>query len=431
MRAAALYARVSSEKQAQENTIASQIEALKTRIFSDGLSLLDEHQFIDNGYSGSTLVRPALEKLRDQVAVGMVDKIYIHSPDRLSRKYAYQMILIEELEKCGADVVFLNFQKSDDNPESQLLLQMQGMIAEYERSKILERHRRGKIHAAKRGSVNVLSIAPYGYRYIDKHIGQGEASFEIIDNEAEIIRKIFTWIGKDRLTVGEVVRLLTKDKIPTRKGKMYWDRSTVWYMLKNTTYKGQAAFGKKKIGARLPYIRPRRDSSEQPKNNSSRYSVDKENWIYISVPAIIDEQLFDVVQEQIEENKKRARVHKKGVTYLLQGLLVCKHCGRAYCGGKSTKRYAKKETIYLYYRCTGTDSARFGGTKMCNNKQVGSVAIELVVWEEIKKMLKNPQRIFEEYQRRLMDLDKSPVDEAYASLEKRKIKVTIQHVEKK
>lgn len=104
-------------------------------------------------------------------------------------------------------------------------------------------------------------------------------------------------------------------------------------------------------------------------------------------------------------------------------MLVCKHCGRAYCGGKSTKRYAKKETIYLYYRCTGTDSARFGGTKMCNNKQVGSVAIELVVWEEIKKMLKNPQRIFEEYQRRLMDLDKSPVDEAYASLEKRKIKL--------
>ena len=93
---AALYARVSSEKQVQENTIASQVEALKSRIATDSFSLLDEYQFIDNGYSGSNLVRPALEKLRDQVAAGMIDKIYIHSPDRLSRKYAYQMILIEE-----------------------------------------------------------------------------------------------------------------------------------------------------------------------------------------------------------------------------------------------------------------------------------------------------------------------------------------------
>ena len=155
---AALYARVSSEKQVQENTIVSQVEALKSRIIADSLPLLDEHQFIDNGYSGSNLVRPALEKLRDQVAAGMIDKIYIHSPDRLSRKYAYQMILIEEFERYGADVVFLNFQKSNENPESQLLLQMQGMIAEYERSKIMERHRRGKIHAAKRGSPPMVIV---------------------------------------------------------------------------------------------------------------------------------------------------------------------------------------------------------------------------------------------------------------------------------
>jgi site-specific DNA recombinase len=423
MTTAALYARVSSEKQAQENTIASQVEALKSRIIADDLPLLDEHQFIDNGYSGSNIVRPALEKLRDQVAAGVIDKIYIHSPDRLSRKYAYQMILIEEFEKYGADVIFLNFQKSNENPESQLLLQMQGMIAEYERSKILERHRRGKIHAAKRGSINVLSVAPYGYRYIDKHTGLGEASFEIIDEEAGIVRKMFNLIGKDRLTIGAVIRLLKEDKIPTRKGKMLWDRSTIWYMLKNPAYKGEAVFGRRKIGARLPFIRPRKDSSEYPKNHSSRYAVDKENWIYIPVPAIIDENLFNTVQEQLEENKKRARAYKPGEIYLLQGLLVCKYCGRAYCGGRSIKRYAKKETTHLYYRCTGTDSSRFGGTKMCNNKQVGAAAIELVVWEEVKKFLKNPQRIFEEYQRRLMELKKSPVDDVYASLEKRREKL--------
>ena len=419
----ALYARVSSEKQAQANTIASQVDALKLRITTDGLRLLDEHQFIDNGYSGSNIVRPGLEKLRDQVAAGIIDKIYIHSPDRLSRKYAYQMILIEEFEKYGVDVIFLNFQKSNENPESQLLLQMQGMIAEYERSKIMERHRRGKIHAAKRGSINVLSVAPYGYRYIDKHTGQGEAAFEVVDNEAEIVKKMFYMIGRDRMTMGEVVRLLNENKTPTKKGKTCWDRSTVWYMLKNPAYKGNAAFGRKKTGARIPSVRPRRDSSHQPKQYSSRYSVDEADWIYIPVPALVDENLFDAVQEQLEENKKRARAHNKGEIYLLQGLLVCTCCGRAYCGGKSIKRYAQKETVYLYYRCTGTDSARFGGTKMCNNKQVGSAAIESVVWEEVKKLLKNPQRIFEEYQRRLIELEASPVDEAYTSLEKRKVKL--------
>lgn len=180
MTTAALYARVSSEKQAQENTIASQVDALKSRIIMDGFTSLEEYQFIDNGYSGSNLVRPALEKLRDQAASGTIDKIYIHSPDRLSRKYAYQMILIEEFEKCGVEIIFLNFDKSSDNPESQLLLQMQGMIAEYERSKIMERHRRGRIHAAKRGSVNAIPVAAYGYRYIDKECLKVVFQIEII-----------------------------------------------------------------------------------------------------------------------------------------------------------------------------------------------------------------------------------------------------------
>ena len=418
----ALYARVSSEKQAQDNTIASQIEALKNKISSDEYVLLDTHQHIDNGYSGSNLVRPGLERLRDQIAMGVIDKLYIHSPDRLSRKYAYQMILVEEFEKHGVEVIFLNYEASNDNPESHLLLQMQGMIAEYERSKIIERHRRGRIHAAKRGSVNVLTCAPYGYRYIDKHTGQGEASLEIIEEQAKVVRKMFTWIGRDRFTIGEIVRQLKENKILTKTGKGYWDRSTIWYMLKNPIYKGQAAFGKKKIGPRLSYVRPRKDSSDQPKNNVSRYPVEKEDWIYIPVPAIVSEDLFNAVQEQAEENKKRARMRKKGETYLLQGLVVCKNCGRAYCGSKRTKNY-KDTNVYLFYRCTGTDSARFGGTKLCSNQQIGAQAIEPIVWEEVKKLLKDPQRIYAEYQRRLAEINKSPFDDTYASLQKQKIKL--------
>src|ERR1700721_1678702 len=143
----ALYARVSSEKQAQNNTIESQIVALERQILTDNHTLLEEHKFIDNGYSGSHLIRPGLERLRDKIYAGEIDKLYIHSPDRLSRKYAYQMILLEEFQKAGTEVIFLNCQ-TNDTPESQLLLQMQGMISEYERARIIERNRRGKIHAA-------------------------------------------------------------------------------------------------------------------------------------------------------------------------------------------------------------------------------------------------------------------------------------------
>src|SRR5215468_5357418 len=148
---AAIYARVSSERQAQQDTIASQIQALRARVSEEGLTLDEELCFIDDGYSGSTLVRPALERLRDQAAAGAIDRLFVHSPDRLARKDAYQVLLLDELKRCGVEVVFLN-RPIGHSPEEDLLLQVQGMVAEYERAKILERSRRGKLHAARRGS---------------------------------------------------------------------------------------------------------------------------------------------------------------------------------------------------------------------------------------------------------------------------------------
>src|SRR5207245_6622488 len=142
-----IYARVSSEQQAKDDTIASQVEALRQRIGDDGLTLAEELCFIDEGYSGSTVVRPALERLRDQAAAGVIDRLYVHSPDRLARRYAYQVLLVDELQRAGVEVAFLN-RALGQTPEDDLLLQVQGMIAEYERAKILERSRRGKRHAA-------------------------------------------------------------------------------------------------------------------------------------------------------------------------------------------------------------------------------------------------------------------------------------------
>lgn len=179
----AIYARVSSDQQAQEGTIDSQLAALHERVEADGLSLSQELTFIDEGYSGANLIRPGLEQLRDVVALTGLERLCVHSPDRLARRYAYQVLLMDEFQQAGADVVFLN-RELGRNPEDELLLQVQGMIAEYERAKILERSRRGKRFAARSGEVAVLSGAPYGYHYVSKQEGGGQASYEVVSDEA-------------------------------------------------------------------------------------------------------------------------------------------------------------------------------------------------------------------------------------------------------
>jgi site-specific DNA recombinase len=175
----ALYARVSSQRQADEMTICSQVVALRQRIEHDGFVAQEELCFLDEGYSGSTLLRPALERLRDSTHCGAVDRLYVHSPDRLARKYVYQMLLLEEFAREGVQVVFLNHNPQDESAEGALLLQMQGMIAEYERAQILERTRRGRRFAARQGKISVLAHAPYGYRYVPRHLGGGRRDMRL------------------------------------------------------------------------------------------------------------------------------------------------------------------------------------------------------------------------------------------------------------
>jgi len=194
---AAFYARVSSEQQAAAHTIESQTAALIERAQRDGTPVPPERQFVDDGYSGATLIRPALDRLRDLATVGAIDRIYVHSPDRLARNYAYQVLLLDEWRRCGVELVFLN-RPLGQSPEDDLLLQVQGIVAEYERAKIMERSRRGKKHAAQRGSLNVMSNAPFGYRYVSVREGGGQARFEPVAEQARIVQQIFSWIGRDR-----------------------------------------------------------------------------------------------------------------------------------------------------------------------------------------------------------------------------------------
>jgi site-specific DNA recombinase len=398
---AALYARVSSDQQAQAQTIASQVEALQERLRQDRMELDPELSFIDDDYSGATLVRPALERLRDMAALGVIERLYVHSPDRLARKYAYQVLLLEELRRGGVEVVFLNHAVSD-NPEEQLLLQVQGMMAEYERAKIIERHRRGKLHAARHGSVNVLSGAPYGYRYVSARATEGHAAYEIVLEQARVVRQIFTWVGQDRLSLREVCRRLQNQGIRTATGKSWWDPTTVWGLLQNPAYQGQAAYGKTRYGPLRPRLRPPRGHPAQPRRAHSIYDVPADEQIPIAVPALVEPDLFAAVQEQLQENRRQQRERRRGARYLLQGLLVCGTCGHAYYGKPVSLKAGKgKKRSYAYYRCIGSDAYRFGGQRLCWNKQVRTDLLEQVVWQDVCSLLQEPQRIAREQERRL------------------------------
>jgi site-specific DNA recombinase len=396
---AAIYARVSSEQQSQQCTIDSQIALLKDRVEADGLSLDDELCFIDDGYSGSTLVRPALERMRDVAWAGGFTKLYVHSPDRLARKYAWQVLLLEELQRSGIELVFLN-RTIGVSPEEDLLLQMQGMIAEYERAKIMERSRRGKRHAARRGSVNVLTAAPYGYRYITKHAGGGQAQYQVVFEEARLVQQMFEWVGRDRLPLREVGRRLRKQRIPSPKGKS-WHVFTVRKLLTNPAYKGKAIFGKTRVGERRPPLRPARGMPEHPRRNVARFPGRVEDQLVIPVPAIISAELFDAVAEQIAENRKRYRQQVKSPGYLLQGLLVCGCCGYAWYGKGITRFTRNDQAPYPYYRCIGMDAARFDNMKVCQYRPIRLDRLDAAVWADVCAVLQNPRALQEEFERRL------------------------------
>jgi len=239
---AAIYTRVSSDRQKQDHTIASQTAALMEYAKTNGYVVPPEWVFQDEGYSGASLQRPGLETLRDLEAQGQMATVLIYSPDRLSRKYAYQVLLTEELSRCGVEIVFLK-SPAGGSPEDQLVVQFQGMIAEYERAQIAERSRRGKRHKAQQGVVNVLCGAPYGYRYMKK-TDTSAAYYEVLESQAGVVRMVFEMYTKQQLNIRAITRLLNQRGIPTRTGKTRWERSTVWGLLRNPAYQGKACYGK-------------------------------------------------------------------------------------------------------------------------------------------------------------------------------------------
>jgi len=390
---AAIYARVSSDRQKENHTIASQTAALIDYAEANGYTVPAEWVFQDEGYSGANLVRPGLEALRDLAAEGEIRAALVYSPDRLSRKYAYQVLLAEELSRCGVELVFLKA-PAGTSPEDQLLVQFQGMIAEYERAQIVERSRRGKRHKAREGLVNVLSGAPYGYRYMRK-TDNSAAYYEVIESEAAVVRMIFETYTQQGLSINAIARLLNERQIPTRTAATRWERSTVWGLLRNPAYQGTACYGKTELRPRQRITRPLRQRQGLPSRNSANHERPRADWIEVPVPALVSEQTFALAQEQLEKNKRHSRRRTIEPT-LLQGILVCQQCG--YGLYRASTRTSKRQLHY--YRCIGSDGYRRLKGPVCTNRPIRQDALDEFVWKEIIRLLDDPMLVQGEIDRR-------------------------------
>lgn len=271
---AAIYARVSTERQERQQTIDSQLTALRAWAEAGGYNLNDRHVFRDEGYSGARLDRPGLDALRDAVRDGEVEIVAVLAPDRLARRYAYQVLLLEEFRRAGCTVAFLNHTISDD-PGDQLLLQIQGAVAEYERALLSERFRRGKLQKARAGQF-IGVHAPYGYRYLPRHEG-APGRLLIDDTEAETVRLLYTWLTEERMTLRQILKRLNFGPWYPRCGRRPWSPSTVHHILSDPVYTGTA------YSNRYEYVPAQKPRSRKPDYSGAgcRRLRPKEQWIPI------------------------------------------------------------------------------------------------------------------------------------------------------
>jgi site-specific DNA recombinase len=408
---AAIYARVSSDRQKEEGTIASQRAALLEYAQANELMVPPEWIFEDEGYSGAVLARPALERLRDLAVEGQIEIVVVYAPDRLSRKYAYQVLLIEEFARSGVETMFVKA-PSAQTPEDRLLLQFQGMIAEYERAQIAERTRRGIRHRAKEGLVNVLSSAPYGYRYIRK-TEHSQAYFAVEETQAEVVRKIFELYTQECWSIAAIGRHLEEQQVPTRTGKGPWQTATLWGMLRNPAYQGRAAYGKTQNCPSQKITRPTRQRGGYSRHSSSK-AVDPSQWIEIAVPALVSSETFALAQERLAQNQQLSLRNTKEPS-LLQGLLVCEQCGyglyRSSCKKGPQRRH--------YYRCGGADHQERLKGPVCSCRMIRLDYLDDLVWRQILELLRSPELIRTEMERRRMEsLTTDPVQQRKEQLER-------------
>jgi site-specific DNA recombinase len=386
LRVAAIYARVSTERQEKEQTVDSQLDALYRAAGEGVYEVAPSHVFVDEWRSGAHLDRPGLDRLRDLASEGTFEAVLISSPDRLARHYAYQVLVMEELQRTGCEVVFLNH-AFGETPEERMLLQIQGVFAEYERALIKERSRRGRLFAAKQGRVN-WSHAPYGYRLIRKTESTPQ-KLVVDETEAEVVRQIFRWCVEDGLTCYAMEKLLREQGVPTRKGRaLGWYQSTVGDILRDTVYKGLGYYNRtKRVDAKKP-VGAMGFKDLRPGNLRSHAERPEEEWIPVTVLALVDPETWDLAQEQLHKNRERATRNNTKHHYLLRSLLVCGECGKRMIGWwtKNGGRYVCADRYPRHEPWA------------CDGRSVMACEVEGPIWGYVKALLSDPELLKARYE---------------------------------
>ncbi len=378
---AALYARVSTSRQEEQETIGSQIEEIKARILADGNVLPAENIFQDDGWTGEMLQRPGLDAMRDAAMADAFKVLYVYDRGRLSRVFAYQEIILEEIINLDIKFVTLHDVKAE-TAEERVLQAMQGVFHEYERVKIAERMRRGKMYKAK-NNVLINGHSLYGWNYIKK-TDTKPAHYTINEEQARVVNMIFEWVGIEQISLREVIKRLYDKGVSPRKGKSeFWTKGPLVRLLGCESYvTGIIHYNKSEA---IVAKNPTKHDKYKKVKRSSRRERPREDWLPFEVPIILeDKELFNKVQRILDHNKKYARKNKK-YNYLLSGLVFCE-CGirRAGDGANSHGHH--------YYRCAERIYT-FPAKNKCTSPGVNAVLLDGFTWKHLSEFLTNPQEL--------------------------------------
>lgn len=375
----AMYVRVSTDRQAEMQTSEQQVTLLQAYADQHGGRVRPEHVFRDEGVSGARLDRPALDRLRDAAARGEIDTVLVTSPDRLARRYAYQVWLLEECERAGCRVVFLERPPSDD-PQDALVIQMRGAVAEYERTVIADRMRRGRLAALRAGRLLPWTTAPYGYR-LNPLTPRDPSGVRIEESEAALVRALFAWSVAEGLTIYAVAQRLTARGIPTAQGHAVWTPAAVRRILGNASYTG-IAYGNQQQTVPAKRRHPLLGGPTKGPGGASMRLRPPEEWIGVPVPALISTELFALAQERLRRNRTWA-LRTTRHDYLLRCLVSCGRCGLAH--------HVWTNGRYAYYRCRGADALPYRvRPEPCRARQLPAAELDALVWADICAVLEEP-----------------------------------------
>ena len=360
----AIYVRVSTDWQAEQGySLQSQIDACIARAHELGAQTIKN--YVDDGYSGAYLERPAMDELREALRSKVYDTVICYDPDRLSRNLSHQLIITDDIDRSGAELIFVSV-KFERSAEGRLFYSMRGAFSAYEREKIRERTMRGKRGKLKTGKV-INDSHVYGYDYDAK-----ACQYIINPYEADTILKIYHWYLIDRIGGGEAIaQYLSAKHIPSPAGKEQWSPSTVRSILTREMYTGKYYSQKyyhKKIGPKKEIRIPR----------------DKSEWIPMTAPAIITPTMyFDACELMTKKRTYKTWKHNTKI-YLLQGLLVCGNCGKK-------MSVLTSNAINKYYACIA--KTHQSAEKACGARYSKVEVVDDMFWNLLSDICKSNQSL--------------------------------------